>query len=648
MLPTSTPLEGGRPGETFRRWSLDLLAVLCPGEADPAPEVRCAIERLLVERFEQGLRGLAAQLRDELPAWQEAARHLERLAGSQFSPAPEAVHLLRGQLEARTHEAASLLAALEAVPHRQVGRPLPPPPPTPFSADEPAQQSAAGPVPLPALPAPAPPPPAAAEAESAPAEGPVPAPDPATEPAPTPVVEGARGEEGAAPVPGARSAAAPPSPARPVDPRALAHCRRGDACRQRGENERALQEYSAAIQIDPRDKAAYLRRGRLYRLTGDLGRAIEDFNAAARIDPTDPEPFCQRAQARGANGELDRAVEDFDQALRLKPDCTTTRFRRAIVWRLQGKLEPAVAEFTELIRLRPDQAVLYYQRGLARLDGGEPGRAVADFTEAVRLNPHYQEAHQKRQEACAARRPAPTPAAGSRKQDTAGDTLPVASTAGSARTEPHPENCLQVVCPECGAVGNVPWDRLGRILTCRGCSRMFRVDAGGRLVEVVKTPEGRWIHRSAREANSARAMRKRWALWLVPTAAMLTCLVLGLWAWRHRSAVSPLPELPRGLEERAELLARAWQKKDVPLMRRMTGTTHDRILYSWFVRHQPPATAAGLEEAEPPTVKVVRRQDQTAQVVVRMPRNGGKQSPVELQLHWEQRGDTWYFVPPPR
>jgi hypothetical protein len=178
----------------------------------------------------------------------------------------------------------------------------------------------------------------------------------------------------------------------------------------------------------------------------------------------------------------------------------------------------------------------------------------------------------------------------------------------------------------------VRFDRLGHVLTCRGCAGHFRVGQAGKLTEVVTTSEGRWVG-------------GRRALWLLPVAAILLVAV-GVWGW-HRQAARAEPELPRGLEERAELLARAWLKKDVPEMRRVTLTTHHRTLYSWFVRHQPPVTDAGPEE-DFPEVRVVARKDRIAEVSIRVPGEGGTRQPVELRLFWEQRGDTWFFVPPPR
>ncbi len=349
---------------------------------------------------------------------------------------------------------------------------------------------------------------------------------------------------------------------------------------------------------------------------------------------------------------MKEAIADFDHALRLSPDCATTRLRRAVAWRKIGKWSPAIAELTDLIRQRPGQAVLHCQRGLAYLDGGDHEHAIADFTEATRLNPQYQEAIQKLREASAGRRRTSSPSTSGTKPN-AGSSRTTQATSAS-RVEVTPDNSLDMACPRCGTGGKVRWDRLGHILICRGCSGHLRVDPGGRLVEMIQAPDGRWVERGGPKDQPSRAARLgRKAMWLIPAATLLFCISLGFGTWKYKQSNRALPELPKDLESRAHLLARAWLKKDVPLMRRLTVTTHDKVLYSWFVRHQPPARPSSAEsdtDEEMPQVKIVKRDDKTAQVVMRTPASHGNDGSRsgELQLHWEQRGDSWYFVPPPR
>jgi hypothetical protein len=196
----------------------------------------------------------------------------------------------------------------------------------------------------------------------------------------------------------------------------------------------------------------------------------------------------------------------------------------------------------------------------------------------------------------------------------------------------------------------VRWDRLGHVLTCRGCSRLFRVGGGGQLVEVIRDPDGKWVERGSRQDPRSRPTLRRRVLYALPLAVLLLVLVAGLGTWRSRAAFAALPELPKDLETRADLLARAWLQRDVPLMRRLTVATHERIVYSWYVRHQPPPLAAdALTSENRPMVQIAERKGRWAQAVLRLPGGGDStRAAVELRLWWEQRGDTWFFVPPDR
>jgi hypothetical protein len=114
----------------------------------------------------------------------------------------------------------------------------------------------------------------------------------------------------------------------------------------------------------------------------------------------------------------------------------------------------------------------------------------------------------------------------------------------------------------------------------------------------------------------------------------------------------PEAELPRELVPRAELFARAWSSNDVPLMRRLTTPTHDRLLYSWYTRHRPAALPPGHDLPEGVKIDVTPVSENDKHAVVRarvtgLPAPRGKPF-VDLTLSWEERGGTWFFVPPAR
>lgn len=62
---------------------------------------------------------------------------------------------------------------------------------------------------------------------------------------------------------------------------------RGLAYKMRGEPEKALADYSKAIELDPAFGAAYTNRGNVRLLLNDLKGAMADFRRAIQLDPSD-------------------------------------------------------------------------------------------------------------------------------------------------------------------------------------------------------------------------------------------------------------------------------------------------------------------------------------------------------------------------
>ena len=124
-------------------------------------------------------------------------------------------------------------------------------------------------------------------------------------------------------------------------PRVLAQAlvNRGDSYRMRDRAiDRALDDYSQAIRLQPDFALAFANRGFTYLFEKqDHERAIKDFDEALRLDPQFASVFYYRAVARSDKGEFRRAIGDFDQAIRLKPNF-------AVAWRDRGQAKIALGD----------------------------------------------------------------------------------------------------------------------------------------------------------------------------------------------------------------------------------------------------------------------------------------------------------------
>lgn len=87
-----------------------------------------------------------------------------------------------------------------------------------------------------------------------------------------------------------------------------------------GEVDKAIEDYTRVIQIQPDFLDTYVARGYSYAKKGDLESAIEDYSLALRVDPDLFEARFNRALAYEQKGDLDSAVEDYQRAYDVNPE----------------------------------------------------------------------------------------------------------------------------------------------------------------------------------------------------------------------------------------------------------------------------------------------------------------------------------------
>ena len=113
-----------------------------------------------------------------------------------------------------------------------------------------------------------------------------------------------------------------------------AYLMRGETLSGNQQYDRAIADYTAAIELKPDYAEAYNDRGFAYYLKGDFERAISDYTRAIELRPNYPKAHNSRGVAymQGGYGAA-KSVPDFDRAIELKPD-----FRYAYINRANARL----------------------------------------------------------------------------------------------------------------------------------------------------------------------------------------------------------------------------------------------------------------------------------------------------------------------
>ena len=209
---------------------------------------------------------------------------------------------------------------------------------------------------------------------------------------------------------------------------ALAYTYRGNAYRSREENERAIADFTKAIELDPTHASynkglvhaakdeldlaiaayteairldpsyavAYNSRGNSHVAKGERELAIADFDAAIRLDPKLSVAYSNRCAAYSYKADMERAIADCDQAVKLEPNYPNAYSSRGNVYRKKSDYVRAFADFNKAISLDPKNIGAYLSRGQAYQSRGEYDAAINDFNKVIELNPAYSGAYDSR------------------------------------------------------------------------------------------------------------------------------------------------------------------------------------------------------------------------------------------------------------
>ena len=164
---------------------------------------------------------------------------------------------------------------------------------------------------------------------------------------------------------------------------------RGVAYDMVGQTDRAIDDFTAAIRLNPNHSDAYVHRGLAWAKKRDFNRAIADFSDAIPRDPSGAFlALNDRGNAYEAVGEYDRAIEDYGRAIQLNPGYAAAYYNRADVYYAKLDFDRAVEDYSEAIRLEPDSARAHNSRGVVYRAKGAFDKAIADFDAAIHLNPN--------------------------------------------------------------------------------------------------------------------------------------------------------------------------------------------------------------------------------------------------------------------
>lgn len=128
---------------------------------------------------------------------------------------------------------------------------------------------------------------------------------------------------------------------------------RGIAWRVKGQYDKAIADYSQALDYNPRDFNSCYNRGIAWHYKRQYNNAIADYTRAIQLNPTYTSAYYNRAIAYGRKGQYGKAVADYDKTIELTPSHAKAYGNRAYALYKLGRLQEALASAQEGVALDP-------------------------------------------------------------------------------------------------------------------------------------------------------------------------------------------------------------------------------------------------------------------------------------------------------
>ncbi len=145
---------------------------------------------------------------------------------------------------------------------------------------------------------------------------------------------------------------------------------------------KAIEHFSAAIQLHPRNAQAHANLGKAFAAQNRFAEAEPPLRKALELDPGNAETHRQLGAALAAQKQLTEAARHLDEAARLRPEAGTL-MELAMVLRQAGQTREAVARLRQAIKLEPNASEAC--NNLAWLLATSPDDGVRNGVEAVQL-----------------------------------------------------------------------------------------------------------------------------------------------------------------------------------------------------------------------------------------------------------------------
>ena len=145
----------------------------------------------------------------------------------------------------------------------------------------------------------------------------------------------------------------------------------------------AIDDYTKALTIEPKNIATLIARGDAHRKNGQNDKALADFNQTIEINPKFANGYYNRGALYLLMKDADKAESDIDKALELSPDFVLAHHVKGSILVARGQGGDAIPRFDTVIKARPQMFEAFALRGIAYFQTENFQKALQDLNVAT-------------------------------------------------------------------------------------------------------------------------------------------------------------------------------------------------------------------------------------------------------------------------
>ncbi len=160
---------------------------------------------------------------------------------------------------------------------------------------------------------------------------------------------------------------------------------KGSSLYQQGKVSEAIQEFQAALEVNPRLVTAHVNLIALYGLLNQPDKSEQHFRAAVELDPGWVESYYNYGLFLAQHSRKTEAADLFQKAVEINPDYPEAHVQLGLLLDETGRSAEASAHYRRALQVNPDNRQAHYFLGRHLLTNGRVEEAIQHLLETIRV-----------------------------------------------------------------------------------------------------------------------------------------------------------------------------------------------------------------------------------------------------------------------